>query len=64
MYLNRGSLPWQGRSLRRLDGASFPPSPGLKADTKKRKYEKIADAKARITTTELCGGYSGASVRR
>jgi len=43
MYLNRGSLPWQG----------------LKADTKKRKYEKIADVKMQTSVQELCVGYSG-----
>jgi serine/threonine protein kinase len=38
MYFNRGSLPWQG----------------LKATTKKDKYEKISDKKINTTIESLC----------
>lgn len=41
MYFNRGTLPWQG----------------LKAETKKEKYDKIRDTKATTTIKELCKGY-------
>ncbi|VDM50019.1 unnamed protein product [Toxocara canis] len=41
MYFNRGVLPWQG----------------LKAVTKKQKYEKISEKKMSTPTEELCGGY-------
>jgi len=41
MYLLRGSLPWQG----------------LKADTKRRKYEKISEVKMATSIEELCDGY-------
>ena len=38
MYLNRGSLPWQG----------------LKAATKKQKYEKISEKKMSTPVEVLC----------
>jgi len=41
MYLIRGSLPWQG----------------LKANTKKLKYERIMDRKMSTSTETLCKGY-------
>ncbi|KAK0421164.1 hypothetical protein QR680_015090 [Steinernema hermaphroditum] len=41
MYLNRGQLPWQG----------------LKAATKKQKYEKISEKKMSTPTEILCKGY-------
>ncbi|XP_051135854.1 casein kinase 1-like protein 2 [Andrographis paniculata] len=41
MYFLRGSLPWQG----------------LKAGTKKQKYEKISEKKAATTIESLCRGY-------
>lgn len=41
MYLIRGSLPWQG----------------LKANTKKLKYERIMDRKMSTSTESLCKGY-------
>ncbi|GJQ11177.1 hypothetical protein GpartN1_g3621.t1 [Galdieria partita] len=41
MYFNRGSLPWQG----------------LKAATKKQKYQKISDKKANTPIEVLCKGY-------
>jgi casein kinase 1/casein kinase I family protein HRR25 len=42
MYLIRGSLPWQG----------------LKANTKKQKYERIMDRKMSTSTEQLCKGYA------
>lgn len=42
MYFNRGSLPWQG----------------LKAHTKKQKYEKISDKKMSTPVETLCKGFS------
>ena len=42
MYFVRGSLPWQG----------------LKANTKKQKYERIMDRKMSTSTEQLCKGYS------
>eukprot|EP00057_Strongylocentrotus_purpuratus_P003680 XP_003727130.1 PREDICTED: casein kinase I isoform delta isoform X2 [Strongylocentrotus purpuratus] len=42
MYFNRGSLPWQG----------------LKAATKKQKYEKISEKKMSTPIEVLCKGYS------
>ncbi|EGC30909.1 hypothetical protein DICPUDRAFT_50512 [Dictyostelium purpureum] len=41
MYFNRGSLPWQG----------------LKAYTKRDKYEKICDKKAQTKIDTLCTGF-------
>ncbi|KAL9242101.1 hypothetical protein vseg_016136 [Gypsophila vaccaria] len=41
MYFLRGSLPWQG----------------LKAGTKKQKYEKISEKKVNTTIEVLCRGY-------
>lgn len=41
MYFNRGSLPWQG----------------LKAVTKKQKYEKISEKKSATTVDTLCKGF-------
>ena len=41
MYFQRGSLPWQG----------------LKANTKRQKYEKIAERKIGTPVEELCAGY-------
>ncbi|XP_046736925.1 casein kinase I-like isoform X5 [Diprion similis] len=41
MYFNRGSLPWQG----------------LKAATKRQKYERISEKKMSTPTDELCKGY-------
>ncbi|PKA57255.1 Casein kinase I isoform delta-like [Apostasia shenzhenica] len=41
MYFLRGSLPWQG----------------LKAGTKKQKYEKISERKVSISIEALCRGY-------
>ncbi len=41
MYFNRGNLPWQG----------------LKAPTKKQKYEKISEKKIGTPVETLCKGY-------
>ena len=41
MYLNKGSLPWQG----------------LRAKTKKEKYEKIRDKKVSTSFEGLCKGF-------
>lgn len=41
MYFNRGSLPWQG----------------LRAATKKQKYQKISDRKVSTSINELCKTY-------
>mmetsp|Transcript_29224 Transcript_29224/g.93620 ORF Transcript_29224/g.93620 Transcript_29224/m.93620 type:complete len:469 (-) Transcript_29224:894-2300(-) len=41
MYFLRGSLPWQG----------------LKANTKKQKYERIMEKKMSTSTEQLCKGY-------
>src|SRR5271169_5646325 len=41
MYFSRGSLPWQG----------------LKANTKKQKYEKISDKKMSTQVEVLCRGF-------
>ncbi|KAG9509884.1 Casein kinase I isoform alpha, partial [Fragariocoptes setiger] len=41
MYFNRGSLPWQG----------------LKAATKKQKYDKISEKKMSTPIEQLCKGY-------
>ncbi|CAG7666505.1 unnamed protein product [Allacma fusca] len=41
MYFNRGSLPWQG----------------LKAATKRQKYERISEKKMSTAVDELCKGY-------
>lgn len=43
MYFNLGSLPWQG----------------LKAATKKQKYEKISEKKLSTPVEVLCKGYPG-----
>jgi serine/threonine protein kinase len=43
MYFLRGSLPWQG----------------LKANTKKQKYERILQKKAETSTETLCKGFPG-----
>lgn len=43
MYFNRGSLPWQG----------------LKAATKRQKYERISEKKMSTPVEELCRGYHG-----
>jgi hypothetical protein len=42
LYFSRGSLPWQG----------------LKAQTKKQKYEKITEKKIGTTIEQLCKGRS------
>ncbi|KAK0421206.1 hypothetical protein QR680_015112 [Steinernema hermaphroditum] len=44
MYFNRGSLPWQG----------------LKAATKRQKYDKISEKKMSTSVQELCAGYPDA----
>ncbi|VDK89143.1 unnamed protein product [Litomosoides sigmodontis] len=41
MYFNRGTLPWQG----------------LKAATKRQKYDKISEKKMTTPVEELCAGY-------
>ena len=41
MYFNLGSLPWQG----------------LKAATKKQKYERISEKKLSTPVEVLCRGY-------
>uniref|UniRef100_A0A0R3RYM1 non-specific serine/threonine protein kinase n=1 Tax=Elaeophora elaphi TaxID=1147741 RepID=A0A0R3RYM1_9BILA len=41
MYFNRGTLPWQG----------------LKAATKRQKYDKISEKKMSTPVEELCAGY-------
>ena len=41
MYFNRGSLPWQG----------------LRANTKKQKYQRIGQKKMSVTLDELCKGF-------
>jgi hypothetical protein len=41
MYFNRGSLPWQG----------------LKAVTKRQKYDKISEKKMSTPVEVLCNGY-------
>lgn len=46
MYFNRGSLPWQG----------------LKAATKRQKYERISEKKMGTPIEELCKGYPGTSI--
>lgn len=45
MYFNRGTLPWQG----------------LKAATKRQKYDKISEKKMSTPVEELCAGYPGKS---
>lgn len=46
MYFNRGSLPWQG----------------LKAQTKRQKYERISEKKMATGVDELCKGFPGTSL--
>jgi serine/threonine protein kinase len=41
MYFNRGSLPWQG----------------LRANTKKQKYQRISEKKMSVTIDDLCKGF-------
>lgn len=43
LYFLRGSLPWQG----------------LKANTKKQKYERILEKKTGTSTDILCKGFPG-----
>ena len=43
MYFLRGSLPWQG----------------LKANSKKQKYERILERKIATSTEMLCKGFPG-----
>lgn len=43
MYFNRGTLPWQG----------------LKAATKRQKYDKISEKKMSTPVEELCKGFPG-----
>lgn len=43
MYFNRGTLPWQG----------------LKAATKRQKYDKISEKKISTSVDELCNGFPG-----
>jgi serine/threonine protein kinase len=43
MYLNKGELPWQG----------------MRAKTKKEKYQKILEKKIAVTPDELCKTYPG-----
>ncbi|KAF8355936.1 kin-20, partial [Pristionchus pacificus] len=43
MYFNRGTLPWQG----------------LKAATKRQKYDKISEKKISTSVEELCNGFPG-----
>lgn len=43
MYFNRGTLPWQG----------------LKAATKRQKYDKISEKKMSTPVEELCHGFPG-----
>ena len=45
MYFNLGTLPWQG----------------LKATTKKQKYEKISEKKMSTPVEVLCKGYPSES---
>ena len=46
MYFLRGSLPWQG----------------LKAATKRQKYERISEKKMQTPVEQLCQGYPGESI--
>ena len=46
MYFNLGSLPWQG----------------LKAATKKQKYERISEKKMSTPIEVLCKGFPGTSI--
>ncbi len=48
MYFNRGSLPWQG----------------LRAATKRQKYEIISEKKMSTSVEELCRGYPGKLVNK
>lgn len=43
VYLNSGSLPWQG----------------MKATTKRQKHEKILESRISMSIDELCQGYPG-----
>lgn len=47
MYFNKGALPWQG----------------LKAATKKQKYDKISEKKMSTPVEELCAGFPDAFAR-
>uniref|UniRef100_A0A915EPC9 non-specific serine/threonine protein kinase n=1 Tax=Ditylenchus dipsaci TaxID=166011 RepID=A0A915EPC9_9BILA len=47
MYFNRGTLPWQG----------------LKAATKRQKYDKISEKKMSTPVEELCAGFPEAFAR-
>ena len=46
MYFLRGQLPWQG----------------LKAATKRQKYERISEKKMSTPIEELCKGFSSESI--
>ena len=48
MYFNRGSLPWQG----------------LRAATKRQKYEIISEKKMSTSVEELCRGYPGKLLKK
>lgn len=48
MYFLRGCLPWQG----------------LKANTKRQKYDKILEKKNEISTEILCKGFPGNEISR
>ncbi len=48
MYFNLGSLPWQG----------------LKAATKKQKYESISEKKLSTPVEVLCRGYPSESIQK
>jgi hypothetical protein len=47
MYFNRGSLPWQG----------------LKAATKRQKYERISEKKIVTSFEDLCKGYPSKNLK-
>lgn len=48
MYFNRGTLPWQG----------------LKAQTKRQKYDKISEKKMSTPVEELCNGFPGKLIKK
>ena len=61
MYFNRGSLPVRGRNCsrrarRRLFRLQWQ---GLKAATKRQKYERISEKKMSTPIEELCKGFPG-----